>query len=914
MPGVQFSQYPWQQFRVPLTGLNLDNVSAGGFTRCVNFDYQSGKMLTRKGFIRAGAYGSYITISSSNNGIMSIYQYDSTAGKLILITYDDKISKLTGGSDPLEFTGASNLDTDYTVDSFWKWGTLNNWAIAVCSDDSLITDGTNVRTLGVSGPSAAPSLAGSGSGTGFVAGIYRVSYSYVRSGTYGYESMKSPTGEVTIAADQQIDVTVVASGNAQISKVNIFCTGPGGTVEYFQQQENNASTTYHITSLVTSATSGYGADGIAPDDYGLPPQAADFLIVAGNRAWYGVASSSSVWRSNENQPETCSLLGVDFFGKNDGTEITGVGIYGDDLVVLKPTKLYLQNIWSFAITLFSENKGTIAPNSVQSITIGAARGVVFLSNRLSIDMFVGDSIVSLTDGRLTELFADIIDVANIDNVRSSYHPQFKRYSIIVPVYGGGYREFAFHFGGDSSDALGRWTEYSKPYADAMAIVTNADGVYKLLTSYKKSTIGLLYIHDEAIGTDDNEDILFEVKTVFYDFQFMGVQKILRRMFVDGIAFEYGQSGNTDSDLWGYLFNSRMNDSFVTSPFSSGSSSATSEQAGNESSKAFDASTSTSWKSEEGEGSGINIDLRLDVWDVLLGDLGGPVIYQKYYSGSESITWDWGSGNGYRINSFKVIPGAGGVRDFVFKGKVDGGGSFVTLYSGTCNYDSSFSYYLVSAIKYRYIQLLVTSIYSTSGVAEVKELDVIVKDDVSMQGYILSKEPGTEIRKATFDYYSEMDGFISTWKANNPSWATFYHAGTDTFDIDDNSNIAAALGFVSEASLDDATMVEILSDRLIEFNEGNNIFIDFSSGDSFSFESDFFADEKSVNYTTRPITIPAVDNYLVDDRVITKTQVDLFGKAETFSFSFKWESDFGFVLRGIDVWFSPMSFPSGGEND
>jgi len=217
-------------------GVNLRrdrlDMADGDVARAINADFhrRPGVAIMRLGRTNqfSTSLGATIRRLAKHNGVR--YQLAGTA------LYADETSILTGLS--------ANLFT--TLQPFRPLNDTGEWVFI--ADDNLMRkyDGTNVRNWGISAPAAAPTQA-VGSGTGLT-GAYTAVYTYVRvvGSSIATESSPSATPGATTLANEDLDVTVVASSDAQVTNIRIYRSAAGGALHLFDQQVANASAT--ITS------------------------------------------------------------------------------------------------------------------------------------------------------------------------------------------------------------------------------------------------------------------------------------------------------------------------------------------------------------------------------------------------------------------------------------------------------------------------------------------------------------------------------------------------------------------------------------------------------------------------------------------------------------------------------------------
>jgi hypothetical protein len=132
---------------------------------------------------------------------------------------------------------------------------------------------TRAKALSTKNPPAtAPTLAAAGGGS-LAAGVYKVAYSYVEGNTG--QTITSPTAEITVTLNQQINVTAVTPLPSGVTAVNWFVSQANGSTLEMHSQNNGAA--FAITAAptvvaiadppyprnITANTTGTGANVLA---------------------------------------------------------------------------------------------------------------------------------------------------------------------------------------------------------------------------------------------------------------------------------------------------------------------------------------------------------------------------------------------------------------------------------------------------------------------------------------------------------------------------------------------------------------------------------------------------------------------------------------------------------------------------
>jgi hypothetical protein len=868
-------------------GLNVDSPKSEiGLRESINIDFPDGGGIEkRKGTQTLNDLNYYVPVSISGLGITSIYQFAKKSGSgsfsfINLLTYDGKISKTDSvETNSLAFDGVTELDDGYGNDYAPKWETMNNRAFAVTLGYNLWTDGTNVYTNVLSSPSV-PTGNEAASGS-LVPGVYRIAYSYVRTGDFGYETNRSPYLEVTVTTTSYKIEMDVTAGDTQFDKINTYMSEVGGTVLYYVSQVSNTTATVDLTDVTASSL-------VAPESNDALPK-AKFITVAGNRMFLlhiddsAGGSSRIVWSNIDNPHFYDSESNIASFDRDDGQEIKGGAVVQNSLIVFKDSKIFTFDVFGLFQNLISSSKGLLSSNSIQSI--GDGRGVIFLSNNFEVMLYGGggpDRVVSLTTKRISKYIEEKIDADRLDEVISAYDQYRERYHIKIPVKGGRYM-WLVRFNS------GAWGEYIKNEPTSFSVMKDSDSTPYLISSVRRQAVGELVKHDYT-STDDGLNIVMNFKTMTVGWNNFSVRKTIRRLHWRMRSYNSEIIQREDESLWGYLFSSEINDQYETNPFGSGIADASSYTGSNVPANAFDGNPATSWESADGSDTGLRLELLFNSNTFLYGDFGGyifPMVFYEDYSGNEWVSWDWGS-ESYSIYALRIIPVAGNVKDFTFQAMVDGGSEWVDLLDGTCGVDGGDYVYRFSqgTTPYRHVRLLVTSTHSVS-TAKITELDLIVYDSVQMQGYIFNRNQRPNVRKCLFRNYSSMKSFIDTWKANNSNWTVNYFSDITEFDINSIPSIGEALDFTDEAALNDSNFTWVEEDKLLNINIDNDIFMTYESG-SINGEVIVYKNGYTDATITKSVESAGVNNYLVDNFSLDGDEAirtNVYGKGYGFSIKF-----------------------------
>jgi hypothetical protein len=289
-------------------------------------------------------------------------------------------------------------------------------------------DGTTWTQDGIT-PPGAPGLSAVAGGSLVSGNSYEVSYSYQDDGLV-FESNEGTVATVTPAgANLTIRVSVVASTDPQVDKINIYIrnVSAGESVRRRVVQLANATATYDITS----ATWTTGVD--APTTHTVPV-AMSFGAVWKNRWWGRDATVKNRIRFTEIfLPQAWPALYYIDVPFERGDEVRGMIALGDTLVVFGDTKAYLiigQTSLDFEVR---PSAGVIAgafgPRAVCVVEQGivhAANGGAYLFDGASDSLLTQDITTAWQD------FVARTSGADLARLPVVYHDTRKEVRIAVP--------------------------------------------------------------------------------------------------------------------------------------------------------------------------------------------------------------------------------------------------------------------------------------------------------------------------------------------------------------------------------------------------------------------------------------------------------------------------------------------------
>jgi len=204
-----------------------------------------GQLVKRKG------YSKYNTTSiGASHKIVGMHRFYTQANlKEFLVAWNTNIYKLSETTP----WGATSIKSGLTADSDTYFCDFLNHCYFVNGVDGVFKyDRTNVRTMGITPPTAKPTGVAQGSGGSLGAGDYKFAYTYVDED--GYESNLSPVSDaVTCVASDSVVLTIVNSSDAKVASRNIYRTSVGGAIYYYDGAVADNSTTTYTSTIADTA-------------------------------------------------------------------------------------------------------------------------------------------------------------------------------------------------------------------------------------------------------------------------------------------------------------------------------------------------------------------------------------------------------------------------------------------------------------------------------------------------------------------------------------------------------------------------------------------------------------------------------------------------------------------------------------
>jgi len=231
-----------------------------------------GNLVKRKG------YSKYNTTSiGASHKIVGMHRFYTQANlKEFLVAWNTNVYKLSETTP----WGATSIKSGLTADSDTYFCDFLNHCYFVNGVDGVFKyDRTNVRTMGITPPTAKPTGAAQGSGGSLGAGDYKFAYTYVDED--GYESNLSPISDaITCVASDSVVLTIVNSSDAKVTSRNIYRTSVGGAIYYYDGAVADNTTT---TFTSTQADNTLGTE--AATNHTAPPTTSHLITKRRNKLY-----------------------------------------------------------------------------------------------------------------------------------------------------------------------------------------------------------------------------------------------------------------------------------------------------------------------------------------------------------------------------------------------------------------------------------------------------------------------------------------------------------------------------------------------------------------------------------------------------------------------------------------------------
>ena len=196
--------------------------------------------------VKRAGYSKYnLTSISTGHKIVGMHRYYTQANlKEFLVAWNTSVYKLSETTP----WGVTAIKTGLTADSDTYFCDFLNHTYFLNGVNGVFKyDRTNVRTMGITPPTAKPTGVAQGSGGSLGEGDYGFCYTYVDED--GYESNPSPISDaITCIASDSVVLTIVNSSDTKITSRNIYRTSVNGAIYYYDGTvADNTTTTYTST-------------------------------------------------------------------------------------------------------------------------------------------------------------------------------------------------------------------------------------------------------------------------------------------------------------------------------------------------------------------------------------------------------------------------------------------------------------------------------------------------------------------------------------------------------------------------------------------------------------------------------------------------------------------------------------------
>jgi len=366
-------------------GLNLNDPRAiedGELAIALNADFR------QRGVVRSRA------------GRTSVY---TSQGADLIGSADGDI--FTVGSDV--YRNGSALSTSITGVSalgVTKLQNVQNEVLLLSAQVNLKIDDDTVQTWGIAAPTVAP-VDTAESGSGVADGTYYYKYTYLRKSgtTIIHESNPSPVsaGVTTASPNNQVDVTVTASSDSQVTHVRVYRTLAGGSA---------TGALFYYTGLELALPTVNGNDTTADGSLGAlletdndPPPATSLAAIAGPGAdgVIFIATGNTLYFSKPYRPESFPAayyveVGVPY------KAIKGVVDWGGLTYIFTTDTIYfLQGTdpATYYPVKTQASRGLAAPQAV----VATEKGILYLAYD-GVYAFNGQSEVKLSSEKIDSLF------------------------------------------------------------------------------------------------------------------------------------------------------------------------------------------------------------------------------------------------------------------------------------------------------------------------------------------------------------------------------------------------------------------------------------------------------------------------------------------------------------------------------
>ncbi len=309
---------------------------------------QNVELTPQKGLSKRGGITKLIATSpDEGKSIQDVYNFYSSNGNYVLAnvrTVDDITHLITTNLWAYDGTEWIQLTTNYSKN---KMSFLTHKGFCYCANGndynikiSDVDGELNVYSVGITPSENAPTLTEGGSGN--LTGKYAYVYVYL-SYNFNIRSNPSKISEIIDVSGKKIKVSVAASDDPQVDKIEIYRT--------FALNTGEIPTDFYLVATIDNKTTDY-EDNVADASLGMlaewdnfvPPD-AKYLTMYLDRVFYANCPSetngeSLVVYSKIGNGDAVPAENYEYFDRGDGEEITGITALQDVLIVFKESKFY----------------------------------------------------------------------------------------------------------------------------------------------------------------------------------------------------------------------------------------------------------------------------------------------------------------------------------------------------------------------------------------------------------------------------------------------------------------------------------------------------------------------------------------------------------------------------------------------
>jgi len=251
----------------------------------------------------------------------------------------------------------------------------------------------NLYKIGITAPSAAPTLAAGAAGAVTGIAIGRYTFAHYEGSTLIHESDPSPaSASVSLTAQQRSWSGLPgSSGDSRVTHVHLYVSMDGSLS--YRAAKIAVSATTHVENMATSTL--YQQTSLPVKNPGTPEQADD-LLARGvppyaiwatpwhSRTWYIDPLRPGVSHSRTFEPE--SVDPSNFLPTDEGEGPLALGAMDDELVVFCERKVYSVQSWgsTFRMRKVSDSYSLVAPHSILNI-----QGMLWFAAEQGISGYVG---------------------------------------------------------------------------------------------------------------------------------------------------------------------------------------------------------------------------------------------------------------------------------------------------------------------------------------------------------------------------------------------------------------------------------------------------------------------------------------------------------------------------------------------